>query len=253
MGFSNDELTYDRFLNGKLNIWQPRKGYRAGIDPVLLAASVNAIAGQSILELGCGSGIAALCVEKRVSDLEILGVELQAEYADLARRNAEDNGSDMEVVTSDLADLPRSVRQRSFDHVIANPPYYRRENRTSADDEKRETALAGATPLSVWIDVATRRLKPGGSLTIIQKSDRLQDLLMALDGRLGSLLIKPIAPRVGKSAELVILRAKKGGRAAFRLLAPAILHEGERHVKDGESYTPEFRAILREGASLEID
>jgi tRNA1(Val) A37 N6-methylase TrmN6 len=252
LGFSDDELTCDRFLNGKLNIWQPRKGYRAGIDPVLLAASVDAIAGQTILELGCGSGVAALCVERRVSDLEILGVELQEEYADLARRNAIENGSDMEVVTSDLAYLPGSVRQRSFDHVIANPPYYRRENRTSALDERRETALAGATPLSVWTDVATRRLKPGGSLTVIQKSDRLQDLLTALDGRLGSILIKPIAPRAGKPAKLVILRAKKGGRGAFRLLAPAILHEGERHVKDGESYRSEFAAILRHGAPLEI-
>ena len=100
--------------------------------------------------------------------------------------------------------------------------------------------------------MATRRLKPGGSLTIIQKSDRLQDLLTVLDDRLGSVMVKPIAPRIGKSAELLILQAKKGGRAAFRLLAPAILHEGERHVKDGESYTSEFRAILRNGAPLEI-
>ena len=50
------DLTCDDFLGGRLSIWQPRDGYRAGVDPVLLAASVPARAGQSVLELGCGTG-----------------------------------------------------------------------------------------------------------------------------------------------------------------------------------------------------
>ncbi|MBL4768768.1 MAG: methyltransferase, partial [Rhodobacteraceae bacterium] len=47
-------------------LFQPRKGYRAGIDPMLLAASVPAHAGQSVLELGCGAGAAILCLATRV-------------------------------------------------------------------------------------------------------------------------------------------------------------------------------------------
>ena len=64
------ELTRDAFLGGRLHLWQPVNGYRAGVDPVLLAASVNARAGQAVLELGCGGGTAMLCLGKRVSGLD---------------------------------------------------------------------------------------------------------------------------------------------------------------------------------------
>ncbi|MEL6934975.1 MAG: methyltransferase, partial [Pseudomonadota bacterium] len=77
----------DAFLGGKLNIWQPVAGYRAGIDPVMLAASVQAETGQELLDLGCGVGVAALCAARRVDGLRITGLELQTPYADLARRN----------------------------------------------------------------------------------------------------------------------------------------------------------------------
>ena len=69
-------------------------------------------------------------------------------------------------------------------------------------------------------------------------------------GRLGSIEVVPLAARSGRKAELVILRARKGGRAAFQLHPPLILHAGERHEKDEESYTPHVSAVLRDGAAL---
>ena len=57
---SDSDLTRDAFLGGRLYLWQPRTGYRAGVDPVLLAASVPARRGESVLDLGCGVGTAAL-------------------------------------------------------------------------------------------------------------------------------------------------------------------------------------------------
>ena len=70
----DDDLTHDAFLGGRLHLWQPRRGYRAGVDPVLLAASVPAKAGQSVLDLGCGAGAAALCLGAREPGLELLGM-----------------------------------------------------------------------------------------------------------------------------------------------------------------------------------
>ncbi len=61
MGFEPEELSSDQFLGGALEILQPKAGYRAGVDPVLLAASVPAVAAVSILELGCGAGVASVC------------------------------------------------------------------------------------------------------------------------------------------------------------------------------------------------
>lgn len=243
-------LTCDLFLGGRLRICQPESGYRAGVDPVLLAAAVPAAPGHSVLELGCGVGVASLCLGSRVANLRLTGVDLQPDYAALARRNAAANGIALDVVTADLAALPTDVTAQSFDHVIANPPYFQRTRGTAATEAGRETALGEGTPLAAWMETATRRLAPGGWLSVIQRAERLPDLLKALSDRLGSAEVLPLAPREGRAAKLVILRARKGGRAAFRLHAPLVLHEGPHHVRDGDSYTPIVSAILRQGAAL---
>ena len=97
-----NDLTCDAFLGGRLNIWQPAKGYRAGVDPVFLASAVNARSGQHVLELGCGVGVAALALARRCA-VRVTGVELQAPYAELARRNARENELEFAVVQGDLA------------------------------------------------------------------------------------------------------------------------------------------------------
>ncbi|MDJ0627911.1 MAG: methyltransferase domain-containing protein [Rhodobacter sp.] len=245
-------LTRDAFLGGKLQVWQPENGYRAGIDPVFLAAAVPAKPGQTVLELGCGVGTALLCLHARVSDLALTGLELQPDYSDLARRNAAENGADARIVTGDLTDMPHTLRDRQFDHVIANPPFFR-PGGTAAVNRGRQIALAGAAPLAAWIDAGIRRLSPKGTLTVIQRADRLADVLAACDSRIGSLRVLPLAPRAGRAAERVILRGRKGGKGAFRLLAPLVMHKGDRHLGDGEDYLPQTQAILREGAPLSVD
>lgn len=248
--FTDIDLTCNDFLGGRLRLWQPRDGYRAGVDPVLLAAAVPASPGQSVLELGCGAGAAVLCLGIRVPDLRLTGVELQAAYADLARRNARENGIALSVQAADLAHLPSELRQLQFDHVIANPPYYRAGTHSAAADAGRRIALGEQTPLAAWVEAAARRLAPRGYLHVIQRADRLPDLVAACTDRLGSLEILPLAPRVERAAELVILRARKGGRAAFRLHAPLILHQGDRHERDEDSYAPAVSDVLRHGRPL---
>ncbi|MFV2053870.1 tRNA1(Val) (adenine(37)-N6)-methyltransferase [Aliiroseovarius sp. YM-037] len=250
MGFADSDLTSDAFLGGALTILQPAHGYRAGVDPVLLAASVPAKAGQSILELGCGAGVASLCLDHRVAGLSIDGVEVQADYADLATRNAEANGQDMSVHVADLRSLPETVKARRFDHVIMNPPYYSRDEGTAAADPGRDAALAGETPLEDWLSVAAKRLAPKGYLSLINDVRRLPELLTGLSGRLGGIEVLPLAARVGRAPHLVLVRARKGARGAFRLYAPCVMHEGARHERDGESYTQQISAVLRDGAPL---
>lgn len=248
--FPADALSVDAYLGGRVHLAQPLCGYRAGIDPVLLAASVPAQSGQRVLELGCGAGAALYCLAERVSGLCLTGVERQEAYAALAARNAEANGVSARIVTADLVALPPALRQERFDHILANPPYYRAEDRCPAQDEGREAAMGEVTPLSSWIKVAARRLAPMGQLHMIHRAERLPDILSALQGRLGSVELKPLAPREGRAARLVLVRARKGGRAGFQLHAPLILHAGARHVADGEDYTDRVRAILRDGAAL---
>jgi tRNA1(Val) A37 N6-methylase TrmN6 len=245
------DLTRDAFLCGRLHLWQPAKGFRAATDPVLLAAACPARAGQSVLDLGTGVGSAALCLAARVPGLALTGLEVQADYADLARRNAAENGVPMEVVTGDLSRMPPDLL-RGFDHVIANPPYYSRGG-TPAADPGRALSLQGDLPIATWVDAAARRLAPGGTLTMIFSTEVLAEVLSALSPRLGSARLLPLTPRDGRPALRLILRARKGGRAALQLLPPLILHKGPSHDGDRESYTPRAEEILRHGAALEAE
>lgn len=244
----DEALTYDAFLGGLLHLWQPRKGYRAGVDPVLLAATIPAVSGQRVLELGCGVGAAILCLGARVQGLSLTGVEREATYATLAERNG---AGALEVVQADLAALPLTLRQRQFDHVLANPPYWRREASIAAGDPMREAALGEETPLAVWVQIGSKRLAPKGLLHIIHRAERLPDILTALPHDMGGIEVLPIAARRGRAAERVIVRARKSGRADFRLHAPLILHRGDSHI-DGDQYTQTIRDALRIGAALEF-
>ena len=236
----------DAFLGGRLHVWQPKQGYRAGVDPVLLAASVPARPGQSVLDLGCGVGTAALCLGARVPDLELIGLERNPVYAALARRNG------LQVVEGDVAAMPDTLKARSFDYVIANPPYFDRAHGRPSADQNREEALGEVTPLATWVTAAAKRLKHRGYAYFIHRPERLPDLLSAAQQVLGSIEVLPLAPRSGRNASLILLRGRKGGRSPFRLHFPRILHRGATHVADEDDYTPEFSAIFRDAGSLEF-
>ena len=246
--FELENLTDDAFLGGKLRMWQPKAGYRAATDPVLLAAAIAAKPGQSVLDLGCGAGTASLCLGTRLVGLALTGLEVQPDYADLARRNAARNGIAFEVIDGDLAHIPAELK-REFDHVMANPPYYAKEGSPSPN-AGRDTALRVDTPIAVWVECAARRLSPGGWMTMIMATECLPEALAACASRLGSLVVLPLASRARQPGLRAILQARKGGRGAFRLLAPFVLHGGEAHDIDGDSYTPDAKGILRDGADL---
>lgn len=214
----------------------------------MLAAACPAQPGQSVLELGCGAGVAVLCLGQRVADLRLTGLELQPDYAALARRNAEENQINLQVIEGDLERMPKELRSETFDHVIANPPYFR--DGTHAPDSGRDTARHEATGLAGWVDATLRRTKPAGQVTFIHRAERLGDLLVALDGRAGSVAVLPIAARHGREAGRVIVNARKGSRGALRLLAPLIMHAKLSHLDDAEDLTEAAQRVLRDGQAI---
>ncbi|MCX7558813.1 methyltransferase [Sulfitobacter sp. F26204] len=242
-------MTKDAFLGGKVHLYQPRHGYRAGVDAVLLSACVHAKNGQRVLELGCGAGAAILCLGARIPGLRLTGVERDPTYAALATRNG---GNALEVIEADLSALPFSLRQKQFDHVLANPPYYDREASVSSGNAAREAAHGAQTPLAIWVKTAAKRLAPKGYAHFIHLAERLPDILAALPNGMGSVEVLPLAARAGRAPDRIILKARKNGRAAFKLHAPLILHQGDRHTHDADSYVPLVKSILRDGAALQF-
>jgi tRNA1(Val) A37 N6-methylase TrmN6 len=249
MSFGPEALSHDRLLGGRLVLAQPRAGYRAATDPILLAAAVPARQGDSVLELGCGAGAALLALGLRVPGLTLTGVERQADYAELAAHNAAANGLAARIVCADLTALPAELR-RPFDRVILNPPFFA-PSATPAADAGRDAARREDTPLAVWLATALARLHPGGWLTLIHAAERLPAILARLDGPAGAIAVRPLAPRAGRPARRVLVQARKGARGPFRLLAPLVLHQGAEHPGDRDHFTDTAQAILRDAQALD--
>lgn len=249
MGATEIETRQDRFLGGKLLLTQPVTGYRAGQDAVLLAASCPAKTHESVLELGCGVGTALLCLGWRTG-APLLGIELDKFAAELARRNASDTGITTRIFTADIFDLPAELRDRNFDHIIVNPPYF--NSGTASPNSSRDLARREQEPIARWIDVGLKRLRPGGTITVIHTAERLGEIVCALDSRAGRTEIKPISSRRQKPAHRVLVRATKGHRGGVTLYNPLIIHEGEKHGDQNDDFSAAAKGVLWHGEALKF-
>lgn len=234
------ETTQDRILGGKVRLDQPAQGYRAAIDPVLLAASVPALGHESLLEPGIGAGAAALCLLAREPDLKLTGIEQDAAAASLCRHNAKLNNRQIEVLEGSIS---QAHDLGLFDHVYANPPFH--------DTHKHGRGLAAShmplSGLAAWVAFAFRHLKDRGSFTLIHRADMLDILLSALTNHdFGAIKVLPVQPRAEAPAKRVIVQALKARKTPLELLPALIVHN-----EDG-SYTARSRAILEDGATLAL-
>jgi len=251
------DWTIDGFLDARLQVKQPKTGFRAGSDAVLLAASVDIGPGQSLLDVGCGVGTAALCVKHRQPDCLVFGLELQSELAQMARENAYSNkvATGMTIFDVNIASRndfkplagPTSAEFLSdhFDHVITNPPFYADGRAQTSPSEIRAKAhVEGDADLDCWIKFCMARLKPKGILSVIHRTDRLPELLTLISADCGSIRIIPLWPNAQTPAKRVLLQGVKSDKG------PAMLHPGiVMHENNGKP-TEIAENILRKGMAL---
>ena len=239
------ETTEDALLSGQVRLIQPKHGFRAAIDSVLLPAAVTAKFGQNIFEIGTGCGAATLCLARRVDGVNITGIEIQPHLVRLAGDNVRANGFEgrIDIMSGDVAQpLPPRV-QGPFDHVMLNPPYLDPLRvRPSEQNDKAVALIEGPAALNVWINGAHSLLRAKGIVTLIHSADRLDDIIIALDGKFGGITVCPLWPKAGVQAKRLIVRARKGVATPFTLTAGLVLHT------DNGDYTAEADAILRGGA-----
>ncbi|GAB3439159.1 methyltransferase [Insolitispirillum peregrinum] len=243
-GVLPDGVSLTTLLGGRVQFLQPDHGYRAALDPVLLAAAVPAGPWKVGLDVGAGTGAAMLCVLARCPDKHVIGLEVQDEHSHLARRSIALNRwqKQAHVVAGDIRWRP-SLTANAFDQVFSNPPFH--GPGTRPPHAGRATAHMEDVPLEDWLGFCLKMLKPRGTLTVIHRADRLDELLACLFGKAGAIEVIPLWPKRGVAARRVIVRARKGMKTPMSLLPGLVLHN-----RDG-SFTDTTEAILRQGISLD--
>ena len=136
------DTTQDRLLCGRVTIFQPKGGYRAAIDPVLLAAAIAASHTDRVLDVGSGTGAASLALAARVEGCQVTGLEVQADLVALAHSSAKASGLSDRVsfLEGNLLRLPVVLNPGAFDHVMANPPYLAAGHGNPPPDPARRAA-----------------------------------------------------------------------------------------------------------------
>ena len=221
MSSVEEAVTRDGFLGGAITILQPAKGYRAGMDAVLLAASLSANEGEHLAEAGSGAGAALLCAAHRLSACSFTGFEREPNSAALARESIFANQLDarVDVQAADIGARPPEL-ENAFDQSFANPPFFGPEA-VRAPAKGREAAYLAETPLKAWILFLCHVTRPGGRITLIHRAAALADLLELLNPRTGEIEVLPVRPTPEKPASRVLIRARKGLRRG-----PLTLYDG---------------------------
>lgn len=241
------ELTDDAFIGGKVQLWQPRNGFRSGLDAVMLAACVPAKPREHICDLGAGAGAASLCLAARVSSIHLTGVEIDPGLSQIMRLNFGRNAfaASFETLTADILAKPRSLPRQHFHHVMTNPPFHDATSGTAAPDKSVARAKSITDEdLAAWLRFARALIRPKGALTAILPPAKLPLALAVLaPGGQGS-EIMPLWPATGEAAKRVIIRVRTNSGTPLRLRPGLVLHQA-----DGKP-TAAAEAILRSGDAL---
>lgn len=246
-------ITRDAFLGGRLIVSQPRNGFRAGLDSVLLGAAIRPDV-ENLLDLGAGVGTATLVSLALNLAQRATLVERHDQTLELTRVNIAQNGfGDRAMVQAiDILEKPSvrrsaGLRDNHYDTIIANPPFFGAGQGTLAQEQSRAAARhMPGDALDIWLRCAAGAAAPGAEMIVIYPSAGLAALLAAVSARFGALTILPLLPRPGQAASRVLLRGIKGSRAPLTLLAGRALHGA-----DGRAFAPEFDAIFRGQATLD--
>ncbi len=238
-------ITEDTVYGGKVTLFQPERGFRAGTDSLMLAASSTLRAGAHALEIGCGCGGAILPAAWRNPDARFTGLEVDPEMTALAKRGAMANGVAMHVrIETGEASAWVRERENMFDLVFSNPPYFQPGTIKPTGTEK-ETAYITPLTTDEWVKAMLHAAKPKAPVILIHRAAELATLLSALDRRAGEIAVLPIYSKPDEPAKRILVRARKGlRRGETRLLDPVW-----QYRKDGD-ITP-FLESVRRGEAIE--
>ena len=235
--------TTDTFFNGKIRVKQSRGGYRFSIDAVLLAYHARPRPGERVVDLGTGCGIIPLILAYWQPDIDIYGVEVQPELAQLAVFNVSDNrlGDRIAVLCTDMKLLKPAMTSGPVELVVCNPPF--RTPGSGRMNPDRQRAIARheiRANLADIIQTSRRLLLTGGRLVLIYPVARMTDILFQMRTQgIEPKCARMIHSRRSAEAALVIIEGVKGGRPGLKVEPPLIIYNSQN------GYTTEIEAMFK--------
>ena len=236
----NERIDDLEFKN--LKIIQNTKGFCFGIDSVLLSDFAKGIKkGAKVIDLGTGTGIipTLLCGKTELS--KIIGVEIQEDVYDMAKRSIKLNNLEdrFEVINENITNLKNIYEQNSFDVVVTNPPYKKANTGLKNEEEKKLISRHEIeASLEEFIGITKYLLKDKGEFYMIHRPDRLVDILSLMrQYKIEPKQIRFICPNRDKATNLVLIKGVKNGGEFLKVEKNLYVYEA-----DGD-YTDEIMKI----------
>ena len=213
-------------LFGDKKIIQNTSLYRFTSDSVLLSKFVKGKKGDVVADFCAGSGIVGLhfmCLNTHISSVTLY--EMQPALSDMSARTIQyNNFVKAAAVCARVQDIGAEYNGR-YSLVLCNPPY-ERGGFENISYEKAICRKEITITLAEILDVAARVLKFGGRLAIINRADRVAELIYGLKSRsLEPKRMQFVCGRQGGKPYLVMVEAAKGGREGVEVL-PLAVNEG---------------------------
>lgn len=247
-------VTDDAILNGRLRLFQPRRGHRFGHDAILLAAASPAGPGEHAVELGAGVGAASLALLARVPGVDVTLVDIDPALTALAHENILRNGFaekaravTLDVGADDDAFGDAGLHAGSFDQVLMNPPFNDASLQASPDAARRVAHMASEGTLRTWLRRAAHLLRSSGNLSLIWRADRQSNVLQEIGALFGAITVMPVLPAPHQPPIRILVNACKGAKNGEVLNRPALtLADQDRRPSAAAE------EILRGGMALSI-
>lgn len=224
-----------------LHLIQNPKGFCFGLDAVLLVHFAQAKAGESILDLGTGTGIIPILMSAYYPETCYQALEIQAEYVEMARRSVEYNQLQerIAICQGDLRELEKLFIPATFDRITINPPYMN----AGLVPAQRDKAIARheiCCDLETIIAKAVRVLKPQGSFCMVHRPNRLPEVITTLKQYgLEPKRLRLVQPKIGEEPNLFLIEAIRGAKAYLRMEPTLVIYQ------ENGSYMPEISEIYR--------
>lgn len=210
----NERIDDLEFKN--LKIIQNKDGFCFGIDSVLLSDFAKNIRNNSkVIDLGTGTGIINILLSGKTNASEFIGVEIQEEVAEMAKRSIELNKLEnkIKIINENILNLKELYKQKSFDVVVTNPPYKKINTGLVNDEDKKIISRHEITArLEDFINIASYLLKDYGEFYMVHRPDRLVDIFNIMrKEKIEPKLIKFVYPNKNKKTNLVLIKGVKNG------------------------------------------